>query len=174
MATVLWVGESAGGRLLSTALSTGAVPKLRYLLGIVVVVLGAVLKRVIYTGVVRKPARAMAATGGAAGKENDADDEAAVGAQPTKRNSKDLPRGVVRVKKEYQARASWKPIGAIKAKQRHIACFTTIPEAAQAVRDTEALLAAGGNPWADRPVRKRKHKRGEVRVLCGLHTHALT
>ena len=65
-------------------------------------------------------------------------------------------------------------IGAIKAKQRHIACFKTIPEAAQAVRDTEALLAAGGNPWADRPVRKRKHKRGEVRVLCGLHTHALT
>ena len=160
--------------MLSTALSTGAVPKLRYLLGIVVVVLGVVLKRVIYTGVVRKPARAMAATGGAAGKENDADDEAAVGAQPTKRNSKDLPRGVVRVKKEYQARASWKPIGATKAKQRHIACFKTIPEAAQAVRDTEALLAAGGNPWADRPVRKRKHKRGEVRVLCGLHTHALT
>ena len=79
-----------------------------------------------------------------------------------------------RTKKEYQARASWKPIGAIKAKQRHIACFKTIPEAAQAVRDTEALLAAGGNPWADRPVRKRKHKRGEVRVLCDLHTHALT
>ena len=49
-----------------------------------------------------------------------------------------------RTKKEYQARASWKPIGAIKAKQRHIACFRTIPEAAQAVRDTEALLAAGG------------------------------
>ena len=103
----------------------------------------------------RAEARAMAAAGGAAGKENDDDDEAAIGAQPTKRNSKDLPRGVVRVKKEYQARASWKPIGAIKAKQRHIACFTTIPEAAQAVRDTEALLAAGGNPWADRPVRKR-------------------
>ena len=56
IATVLWVGESAGGRLLSTALSTGAVPKLRYLLGIVVVVLGVVLKRVIYTGVVRKTA----------------------------------------------------------------------------------------------------------------------
>ena len=159
--------------MLSTALSTRPVPKLRYLLRIVVVVSRPVLKRVIYTGPVLKRAP-MAATGGVAGKENDADDEAAVGAQPTKRNSKDLPRGVVRVKKEYQARASWKPIGVIKAKQRHIACFKTIPEAAQAVRDTEALLAAGGNPWADRPVRKRKHKRGEVRVLCGLHAHALT
>ena len=56
IATVLWVGESAGGRLLSTALSTGPVPKLRYLLRIVVVVLRPVLKRVIYTGPVLKRA----------------------------------------------------------------------------------------------------------------------
>ena len=140
-------------------------PKQRYLQGTVVVVLGPVPKRVIYKGAVLKRARAMAATGGATGKENGADDEAAVGAQPTKRHSKDLPRGVVRVKKEYQARASWKPTGARKAEQRHIACFKTIPEAAQAVRDTEALLAAGGNPWADRPVRKRKHKRGGIQAL---------
>ena len=71
-----------------------------------------------------------------------------------------------------QARASWKPIaGARKAEQRHIACFKTIPEAAQAVRDTEALLAAGGNPWADRPVRKRKPqaRRGACTLTpCGV------
>ena len=80
----------------------------RYPQGIIVdvVVLGKVLYALL--GAVLKRARAMAATGGAAGKENDDDDKAAIGAQPTKRNSKDLPRGVVRVKKEYQARASWK------------------------------------------------------------------
>ena len=37
-----------------------------------------------------------------ADKENADADEAATGAQPTKRNSKDLPRGVVRVKQEYR------------------------------------------------------------------------
>ena len=90
----------------------------------------------------------MAATGGAAGKENDADDEAAVGAQPTKRNSKDLPRGVVQVKKEYQARASWKRIGARKAEQRHIvigARKAERPRVSQCLRLRTTALVTNGH-----------------------------
>ena len=54
----------------------------------------------------------MAATD-AAGKETADAHEAASAGQPTERNSKGLmPRGVIRVKNQYQARASWKPAGA--------------------------------------------------------------
>lgn len=113
----------------------------------------------------------MAATD-AAGKETADAHEAASAGQPTERNSKGLmPRGVIRVKNQYQARASWKPAGATKAQQRNIGCFKTIPEAAQAVVDAEAMLAAGDDPWAGRPLLKRKYKRGEV---LGTHTHTHT
>ena len=95
--------------------------------------------------------------------------------QQPKKGGKGLPKGVSPVQGrragapvKYQARVAYKPDGESKVKQRGLGTFDTIEEAAAAVADAEAKLAAGMSPW-DGPQRTNKHARGEVRSLLAAH-----
>lgn len=99
--------------------------------------------------------------------------EAAV--QPKrKRGASGHPRGVAPCARggRFQARVSYKPLGAAKAVQRSVGTFDTVEEAAAAVLAAEEQLKAGNDPW-QQPARKNQHARGEVRRLSP-HTATLS
>ena len=76
---------------------------------------------------------------------------------------KGLPTGVTGPMPKggkYQARVTYKPAG---ISQRPLGLFATPEEAAAAIAAALVALEAGSDPWDGQPMKKRKHKRGEVR-----------
>ena len=75
------------------------------------------------------------------------------------RRGNGLPRGVSgpNQARKYVGRASFKAEPQGKAQQRHLGCFDTVEKAAAAVKEAEAELASGNNPW-HAPVRVNQHK----------------